>query len=295
MHHRSGTSLTDQTPGIRMRVNIRNDSLQRGRPGDSRKPGELLSRGRTLRPGQRRKPRPSRQPGTSSQPDSAHQAATVSSKDSHLAKRLSSTFAITGRDERLSIAITLGSAAPCATLCSPRPFSIWTIDSEVLAINLTTKDTKSTKKSGNEKLDAILELCHIETHLQSDLQSRQVQVGQQLGLVNSLVFLDIRRSAGSPRKRQFGIHNRAKCLCIAPPVGAGVEMQFRSSAGHCSYAESSNRGPRCRWTSMAQPITRFESPSNSIFVLFVSFVVQHPRCRTSNALSGERHASPGCG
>jgi len=83
--------MTGHTLSIRMDVTLRNASAQRGRPG------ELLSREQTLRPGQRGRPGSSRQPGTSSQSDSEHLSATASSKDSHLAKRLSSTPKITRR------------------------------------------------------------------------------------------------------------------------------------------------------------------------------------------------------
>ncbi len=45
---------------------------------------------------------------------------------------------------------------------------------------------------------------------------------------------------------------------------------------------------KCRWTSIAQPITRLDKSSNSIFVLFVSFVVPIFPRTVRYVLSGER-------
>ena len=50
----------------------------------------------------------------------------------------------------------------------------------------TTKDTKSTKKSENETLDAIFQFGDVEVNQQTDLHASQFHVGQELSLVNSL-------------------------------------------------------------------------------------------------------------
>ncbi len=50
--------------------------------------------------------------------------------------------------------------------------------------------------------------------------------------------------------------------------------------------------PRCRWTSIAQQIRDWYRSSNSIFVLFVSFVVPIFPRPVDCVLSGERWTSP---
>ena len=51
-----------------------------------------------------------------------------------------------------------------ASASSPPLFSNLQIDREVVASHLTTKDTKSTKESENETLDANFQFCHVEVH-----------------------------------------------------------------------------------------------------------------------------------
>jgi len=60
------------------------------------------------------------------------------------------------------------------------------INNQVQRHRTTTKDTKSTKESENETLNAFFQFGDAKVDQQSDLHARQFHVGQQLSLVNSL-------------------------------------------------------------------------------------------------------------
>src|SRR6056297_1110579 len=65
-----------------------------------------------------------------------------------------------------------------------------------------------------------------------------------------------------------------------------IPFTFISWVGHCSYVDSGRLWLSSRWTSRAQPRSRFNSSTNSILSVFVVKSVRRPPCEAHNHIPG---------
>ena len=153
----------------------------------------------------------------------------------------------------------------------------------------TTKNTKSTNRSENKTLDAILQFGVVEIDQPFDLYASQFHIGQQLGLVNSLdsvdtpeshnKFISTRMSIRYPQSSRTSLYSTG--FCIPPIAVAGVGMRSRFDSVHAPGivrrripATPAPFVSELRWHSRSYGWRVRQTPS---FVLFVSFVVKVSR------------------